>query len=56
LSGDSNRRLGEKLADLEFSDEDGAVVTVQLNLDNHNNLYELDVWKTDFSPLKRFPD
>jgi hypothetical protein len=30
-------------------------VSVALNLDEQGELYELDIWKMDFSPLQRIP-
>ncbi|MBP0605700.1 MULTISPECIES: DUF6984 family protein [Burkholderia] len=52
---DRPRRLGKKLVEKEFVDIDGVPVMVAVNLDDHGELYELDIWKVDFSPLKRFP-
>lgn len=49
------RRLGEQLVEREFVDSDGIPVMVVINLDEHGDLYELDMWKVDFSPLKQFP-
>lgn len=50
---DSNtkRRLGKVLAEGEFIDADGVTVLVTLNLDSQGNFFELDIWKTDFSPV-----
>ncbi|MFM7856151.1 MAG: DUF6984 family protein [Pseudanabaena sp.] len=53
---DSNRKLGKTLAEAEFLDEDQVPVCVQLNLDNHNQLFELDIWKVDYSPVSRWPN
>ena len=50
------RNLGNTIAEAEFLDEDGVLVTAMLNLDQQNALYELDIWKVDFSPLKSWPD
>lgn len=52
---DVPRRLGKQLAEKEFVDIDGIPVIVAINLDDRGNLYELDVWKVDFSPLRQFP-
>jgi hypothetical protein len=49
------RRFGKKIAEAEFMDEDGVPVSVVVNLDNSDELLELDLWKVDFSPLKRYP-
>ena len=55
-SGDgTNRSFGNAAGELWYVDADGVVVTFCLNLDNHGDLYEVDGWKVDFSPLKRFP-
>ncbi len=52
----SSRRFGSKVAELQFKDEDGVDVIASLNVDQNMIPYELDVWKTDFSPLIRIPD
>lgn len=54
-SGVEEAHLGETIAEAEFVDEDGVAVSVALNLDQHGRLYELDVWKVDFSRLTRWP-
>ncbi|UOQ64400.1 DUF6984 family protein [Hymenobacter volaticus] len=50
-----NRRLGERIASTQFLDEDGILVFASLYLDQEGELYELDYWKTDDSPLLRIP-
>ena len=49
------RRLGKKVGEVEFMDEDGIPVSAVVNLDDRGQLFELDIWKMDFSPLKRYP-
>lgn len=49
------RRLGEVVAQGEFDDEDGVTVSFTINLDSDGRLFELDLWRVDFEPLKRFP-
>jgi len=49
------RRFGKKIAEAEFTDEDGIPVSAVLNLDDNGELFELDIWKVDFSALKRYP-
>jgi len=49
------RRFGKQFQEAMFSDADGVVVSVTINLDQDGFLFELDMWKTDFSPLKRIP-
>jgi hypothetical protein len=53
---DSNRKIGKTLTEAEFLDEDQVPVFVQLNLDNYNQLFELDIWKVDYSPVSRYPN
>ena len=43
------------VAKLYFLDEDGVLVSVELNATREGKPVELDVWKVDFSPLKRWP-
>ena len=49
-------RLGHMVAEAEFVDDDGLPVFASLVLDQSGSLYELDLWKVDFSPLKRIPE
>jgi hypothetical protein len=53
--GNRERRFGKKIAEAEFADEDGIPVSAVVNLDDRDQLFELDIWKVDFSPLKRYP-
>jgi len=50
------RLLGSVASKLEFRDEDGVDVLVSLNVDKEGELFEVDVWKVDFSPLIRIPE
>ena len=49
------RSFGQQLVLAEFTDSDGVPVSVALNLDGAGNLYELDIWKVNFSPLLNWP-
>ena len=49
------RELGYSVAEVHFSDADGILVTAVLNVDTQDQLFEVDVWKVDFSPLQRWP-
>ena len=49
------RKLGGAVSRLEFEDTDGVKVSVVLNVDQSGQLFELDIWKADFSPLTRLP-
>ncbi len=50
-----DRRLGQRIANTQFLDEDGVMVFVSLYLDEGGELYELDYWKADDTPLRRIP-
>ncbi|MBD8388715.1 hypothetical protein [Dysgonomonas sp. BGC7] len=50
------RKFGWQISELEFKDIDGVNVVVSLNVDNEGELYELDIWKTDFNQLIEIPD
>ena len=45
------RVFGEQVSDFQFTDTDGIEVLASLNVDNEGNLFELDIWKTDFGKL-----
>jgi hypothetical protein len=49
-------QYGRTLAEAQYTDIDGVLVSIALNADKEGCFYELDIWKVDFSPLKRFPD
>ncbi|MFG6110515.1 DUF6984 family protein [Stenotrophomonas nematodicola] len=51
VSDKPDRRLGEELARETFLDEDDVEVIATLSLDNYGDLFELDIWKVDFSPV-----
>lgn len=55
FSGSEQLRYGSTLAEAEFTDADGTQVSVSLMLDEAGDLFELDIWKVDFSPLIRIP-
>ncbi len=46
----ANRQLGAEVAEFMFKDIDGTPVSASLNVDQQGELYELDIWKVDFSP------
>lgn len=50
-----NRIVGKQIAECYFFDIDNIKVIASLNIDNNGDLYELDIWKTDFSPLSEIP-
>ena len=53
--GRSTKGFGESIARAEYIDEDGVLVSITINVDQENELYEVDFWKVDFAPLKRYP-
>ncbi len=50
------RILGKQVSDFQFTDIDGIEVIASLNVDRDGNLFELDIWKTDFGELISYPD
>ena len=54
-SDDAPRRMGRELVTASYTDEDGVPVLISLNLDEGGGLFEIDIWKVDFSPLRRYP-
>lgn len=52
----NGRKFGKQVSEFQFLDEDGVVVIASLNVDENGNLFELDIWKTDFSKLIKLPN
>jgi hypothetical protein len=52
---DHARTLGRCAAEAKYLDGDGTVVSIVLNLDAAGDLFELDIWKVDFTPLLKYP-
>lgn len=50
-----DRTFGRIVAKATFLDDDGVDVRVALIVDDRGELFEVDVWKVDFSPLHRIP-
>jgi hypothetical protein len=44
------------LVEAQYLDSDGVLVSIAVNADKQGHLFELDFWKVDFSPLKRYPN
>ncbi len=49
---DENRLYGRTVSEYQFVDDDGVTVLASLNVDEAGELFEVDIWKTDFSPLQ----
>lgn len=55
-SSNIKRKFGKQVSEMTFIDDDGIEVIVSLNVDEQEMLYELDVWKTDYSRvISKFP-
>jgi hypothetical protein len=52
----SKRKFDTCAAELHFADVDGVAVVASLYLDSEGLPLELDIWKTDFSPLNTIPN
>ena len=50
------RSFGKALVEARYVDSDGVLVSIALNADSNGQLFELDFWKVDFSPLRRYPE
>ncbi|MGO4727754.1 MULTISPECIES: DUF6984 family protein [unclassified Inquilinus] len=54
--GETKRKLGAAgVAELAYVDVDGVLVSFALNLDQQGDLFEVDAWKVDSSPLRQPP-
>ena len=51
----TGRMYSRDLIQASYKDKDEIEVLITLTLDNYNNLYELEFWKTDFSELIDYP-
>ena len=49
------RHFGVQVSECQFKDIDGVPVIASLYLDKDNELFELDIWKVDFSKLEMIP-
>lgn len=52
---DTPRKMGSELVTAEYIDEDQVPVLISVNLDEAGKLFELDFWKVNYKPLKRYP-
>lgn len=53
--GHGSRQFGSRVAEVQFSDADGVAVIASLNVDRDGDLFEIDIWRTDFRPLIGLP-
>lgn len=52
----AKHRTGTQLAEAQFYDADGTIVSAVLTTDEKGRLFELDLWRVDFGALQRLPD
>ena len=50
-----SRLFGRQIAEISLLDEDMVPVSFAVFLDKDGDIYEFNVFKADFSPLKKFP-
>ena len=50
------RLFGKCASEHRFIDKDGVEVIASINVDKNGELFELDIWKTDFNPLVSIPE
>ena len=55
LNQNKDRKFGSDLIQAQYYDDDKIPVLVTLVEDNKQELFELDMWKVDYSALKSFP-
>jgi hypothetical protein len=49
-------KLGRQVAEFSFDDSDDVPVSAALYVDTEGRLFELDVFKGDFSPVNEIPE
>lgn len=52
----SPKLFGKQVSEYQFTDLDGIEVFASLYLDKDGELFELDIWKTNFEKLVKFPN
>lgn len=55
VDGEDNRLFSRELAKVDLFDADQVSVFISVNLDTDGHFFELEIFKGDFSPLKKFP-
>lgn len=50
----TKRNFGSCVSEIKFKDKDGIDVILSLYLDTDGDVFELDVWKTNFSKVLNF--
>src|SRR5436190_3582536 len=52
---DRETRRAVPIASANYVDSDNVAISVQINCDETGRLFEIDIWKTDFSTIIRYP-
>jgi hypothetical protein len=52
---DYHSKFGRAIVQGEFADRDGVPVSFTVNVYQRDAIFELDLWKVDFSPLQHLP-
>ena len=48
-------RRPEGVVEADYMDSDGVPVSIAVNIDQYGKLFELDIWKVNFGPLRTYP-
>lgn len=51
----TERKFGKEIAEFSLKDLDGMMVSFAIFFDEEGDIFELDIFKADFSPLIQFP-
>ena len=54
--GGGPSKFSNEMVEAQYRDRDDVLVSIAINSGDHGELFELDFWKVDFSPLKRYPN
>ena len=52
---DDEKRKAIPIASANYADSDNTLINAQINCDESGRLFEIDIWKADFSPVVRYP-
>lgn len=48
---EENRQFSAQISEFQYIDDDNIPVLVSLNVDSNGSLFEVDIWKADYSPV-----
>jgi len=55
LENRESRIMEKSIVEKQFYDVDGVPISVSVNIDTNEELFELDIWKADFNPVINYP-